>query len=104
MRVSGFMQALLSLTVRAVPGVASLAQQTSAAQALIVDRVDDTRLLQIHGNTHPQARAEYDKGALDPAFLVKRMVPAAAAGYTASIKITDNASSPQSITLGGTGK
>ncbi|MGA7317980.1 MAG: choice-of-anchor D domain-containing protein [Silvibacterium sp.] len=74
MRISPFKQALFSLTICAVLSVASLAQQAPADQALVVDRINDTRLLQLHGNTHPLARAEYDKGALDPAFPMERMM------------------------------
>src|SRR5215472_8103077 len=33
-------------------------------QPLITQPVDDTKLMVLHGNTHPLARAEFDRGAL----------------------------------------
>ena len=39
----------------------------------VVERIDDTRLLQLPGNTHFMARPEFDKGAADPQLMLERM-------------------------------
>jgi subtilase family serine protease len=45
--------------------VFSMAQEP-APQVRIVDRIDDSRLVKLQGNTHPMARAQYDRGRVSP--------------------------------------
>jgi hypothetical protein len=40
----------------------------------VVSPVDDTKLVQLKGNTHPQARPEFEKGLVDGGKLLERMV------------------------------
>jgi Pro-kumamolisin, activation domain len=40
----------------------------------IVTRIDETRLMRLHGNTHPRARTEFDKGLVDPQLSMERMI------------------------------
>ena len=40
----------------------------------VVDRVDDSRLVRLTGNTHPLARPANDKGLAEPSKLLERMV------------------------------
>jgi subtilase family serine protease len=47
--------------------------QTSIAQPQITQVVDDTKLTVLHGNTHPMARAEFDRGAAPADLPAERM-------------------------------
>lgn len=53
--------------------VAAFSQQ-AANRTRIVDRVDDTRLITLRGNTHPLARPQFDKGAAPDNLLMNRML------------------------------
>jgi hypothetical protein len=59
----------------------SLATLASSAQvplsiphSRIVQSVDDSRLTRLSGNTHPLARPEFDRGSLEDAAPLHRMV------------------------------
>lgn len=40
----------------------------------VVDRVDDSRLVKLPGNTHPMARTENDRGRADANLMLRRMI------------------------------
>lgn len=40
----------------------------------IVQPIDETKLVKLQGNTHPLARGEFDKGAVDPQLPMERML------------------------------
>jgi subtilase family serine protease len=42
--------------------------------SLVVERVDDRRLVKLSGNTHPMARPEFNKGLLEPSKPMERML------------------------------
>jgi subtilase family serine protease len=48
--------------------------QTSAAQARITARVNDSVLTTLRGNTHPLARPQYDRGAVADSQPIRRML------------------------------
>jgi hypothetical protein len=45
--------------------------QANQLRPLITERVDDTQLTVLRGNTYPLARPEYDRGAVSPTMLVQ---------------------------------
>jgi hypothetical protein len=65
--------ALLALTlVLALPILADA--QTSAVRSLITQDIDETKLTTLHGNTHPLARAEFDRGAAPASLAMDHML------------------------------
>jgi len=40
----------------------------------VTQRVDESTLIRLYGNTHPLARAEFDRGAVPPSFAMERML------------------------------
>jgi hypothetical protein len=48
--------------------------QKAAVTPRVVTQVDDTRVVQIRGNVHPLARAEFDQGALQDSQPMQRML------------------------------
>ena len=44
------------------------------ARTLITSRIDENRLVTLHGNTRPEAKAEYDRGAVSEDFPLKHML------------------------------
>jgi hypothetical protein len=53
--------------------VASMAQN-AAPSVRITGRVDDNDLVTLAGNTHPAARAQYDRGAVNPSLRMESLV------------------------------
>jgi hypothetical protein len=72
MRIHGLTQGLACLVLGM--GVAAATAQTSAAVSRVLERVDDTRLVTLTGNTHPMARPSYDQGLVDPQLPMERIV------------------------------
>jgi hypothetical protein len=75
--------ALLTLAVCAVVPISAQrvislsASQASSAPVVpsrVVDRVDDTQLVRLPGNTHPMARPEYERGLVEPTKLLEHIV------------------------------
>ena len=55
--------------------IASLAQSSSQGPApRIIEAVDNSKLVKLTGNTHPMARAEFDKGIVAPDLPMERML------------------------------
>src|SRR5262245_7979214 len=48
--------------------------QTTVARPLITQRVDESKLTILKGNTHPLARSEFDRGAAPMSLLMDRML------------------------------
>jgi len=63
---------LAGALVLLVPGFA--AAQTNLARPRIADRVDDSRLTVLQGNTHPLARPQFDQGAAPPNLPIDRVM------------------------------
>ncbi len=57
-------------TVLGIPVIA----QIPVVSSRVVERVDESKLLQLKGNTHFLARAEFDQGAVDPQLPLERMM------------------------------
>ncbi len=55
----------------ALSGQDTAALQTTASR--ITERIDDSRLVRLPGNIHPQARAEFDRGAVAPSLPMERI-------------------------------
>ena len=53
---------------------AAIAAQGPPSRALVVDRVDETRLFRLAGNTRPEARAEYDRGPVADDLVMDHML------------------------------
>jgi len=53
---------------------ALVSAQESNVRPLIVQAVDDSQLTTLKGNTHPLARAQFDRGAAPPALPMQRML------------------------------
>jgi len=56
------------------PAAQSRAEQKSRVPARVTDTVDDTNRTVLHGNVHPKARAEFDRGAVADAQPVTRIL------------------------------
>ena len=54
-------------------GVSSEAQ-ASSAPSRVVERIDDTKLTLLRGNTYPSAKHEFDRGLVDPQLPMERIV------------------------------
>lgn len=52
----------------------TLLGQTKPTQPRVIDEVNETRLTQLKGNTHPLARAEFDRGAAPDGLPMDRML------------------------------
>jgi hypothetical protein len=63
---------LAGLLLLVMPGVA--AAQGSAVRSQITQRVDETKLATLPGNTHPLARAEFDRGAAPASLAMEHML------------------------------
>jgi len=48
--------------------------QTATVPARVVEAVDDTQTVTLHGNVHPLARLEFDQGAVSDAQPMNRML------------------------------
>lgn len=46
--------------------ISSTLDEAAPVPSLIVGPIDESKLVRLHGNTHPEARAEFDKGMVDP--------------------------------------
>jgi subtilase family serine protease len=64
---------ILCAVVLLLAGQAAQAQQVTVS-ARVVEAVDDTRTVQLKGNVHPLARAEFDQGAVSDATPMNRML------------------------------
>jgi len=65
--------ALLAITpILALPILAGA--QTSAVRSLVTQGIDETKLTTLHGNTHPLARAEFDRGAAPASLAMDHML------------------------------
>lgn len=53
---------------------ASALAQDAAPSVRIVGRIDESRLVTLHGNTHPLARAEFDRGRVSPDLAMDSLV------------------------------
>jgi subtilase family serine protease len=60
--------------VAQTPAAQSGAEQKSRVPARVTDTVDDTNRTVLHGNVHPKARAEFDRGAVADAQPVTRIL------------------------------
>ncbi len=56
------------------PLVVAVSAQTNNLQPRITQAVDETKLTVLHGNTHPLARAEFDRGAAPADLPMERML------------------------------
>jgi subtilase family serine protease len=63
---------LAGLLLLVIPGLA--AAQSSAVRSLITQGVDETKLAALRGNTHPLARAEFDRGAAPASLAMDHML------------------------------
>ena len=59
--------------VRTAASPGDLAVESPVVPSRVVQPIDDTRLVRLTGNTHPMARAEYDKGPVDPQMPLERI-------------------------------
>lgn len=62
---------------RAAPGAVRIAisgETISPAPSRVVEAVDDSRLVTLTGNVHPEARPQYDEGRVDPQLRLERLV------------------------------
>ena len=48
--------------------------EVAPVRSLVTERVDDTNLVRLNGNTHPMARKEFDRGLVEAQFPMERMV------------------------------
>jgi hypothetical protein len=53
---------------------ASVTAQNSSVPLRITQAIDDAKLTRLHGNVHPLARPEFDRGAAPPALPMQRML------------------------------
>src|SRR6266436_1636055 len=60
--------------VAQTPAAQSGAEQKARVLARVTDTVDDTNRTVLHGNVHPKARAEFDRGAVADAQPVTRIL------------------------------
>jgi subtilase family serine protease len=63
---------LAGLLLLIMPGLA--AAQGSAVRPLITQGIDETKVTTIHGNTHPLARSEFDRGAAPSSLAMDHML------------------------------
>jgi len=56
------------------PAIAQKNVEASAVPSRVVERVDDSKLVTLTGNTHFMARSQFDKGLVDPQFSLERMI------------------------------
>src|SRR5690348_7828471 len=81
-----------------LPGFA--AAQANLARPRITDRIDESSLTVLRGNTHPLARPQFDQGKVDPSLKLERITmmfqPAAAqqADLGALLAAQQNPTSP----------
>lgn len=68
------LRASLSLLVWMLAGSASVWAQKPVVASRVVERVDDTRTVVLHGNVHPLAKAAFDQGALPDSQPMTRMM------------------------------
>ena len=54
--------------------VVQAVEDAPSVSSQIVTRVDETKLVRLHGNTHPNARAEFDEGRVDGQLPMERMI------------------------------
>ncbi len=79
MRMHRFTQTMASLfagMLLTFPAVAQDANSTRVAPVIpsrVLSRVDESRLVRLGGNTHPMAKAEFDKGAVSAQFPMERI-------------------------------
>ena len=65
---------LFVLTGILLCGWTSMAQSPAAPSARIVDRIDESQLTVLHGNTHPAAVAKNDMGRVAPDLRMTDMI------------------------------
>jgi len=79
---------------------ATPAQNVTPAAPRIVDRIDESKLVTLTGNTRPEARAEYDRGEVAPNLamgdlvLVLRRSPEQQAAFDSFLAAQQDSSSP----------
>src|SRR3984957_11394245 len=61
-----FASTLLSSSLLIAQESATVPSSDPSSAVRIVDRVDESHLVTLHGNTHPSARSEFDRGAVNP--------------------------------------
>jgi subtilase family serine protease len=102
MRLQPVIARLLASALLAATASSALlnAQRATPARPLIVERVDEGSLATLRGNTRPEARAAYDRGAVTPALpmpgmiLVLRRSPEREAAIEAFAESQQDPSSP----------
>ncbi len=65
---------VLGVSGRLTAQVASSAQRSAAAPNRITANIDEHRLIQLRGNVHPLARAEFDRGLVSASLPLERVV------------------------------
>ena len=73
-RTTLILRAILSALVLMLAGSASLWAQKSVVPSRVMETVDDTRTVVLHGNVNPLARPEFDQGALPDSQPMTRMM------------------------------
>jgi regulation of enolase protein 1 (concanavalin A-like superfamily) len=56
------------------PFAAAEAQSGSHARQLVTQNIDEGKLVELHGNTRPEAKAEHDRGAVDDDLVLEHML------------------------------
>ncbi|MGD1105865.1 MAG: S53 family peptidase [Terracidiphilus sp.] len=72
--VSCLASALLIASCGGNPRVESSQAYASLPATNIANPIDESRMVTLHGNVHPLARAEFDQGAVNPATRLDRML------------------------------
>ncbi len=75
-----FASTLLSSSLLIAQESATVPSSDPSSAVRIVDRVDESHLVTLHGNTHPSARSEFDRGAVNPELRMDGLILGLAAG------------------------
>lgn len=73
MQIRGFMQGVAVLVLGLAIAIPATAQ-SSHVPSRVVERVDDSKLEKLAGNTVPAARGEFDMGRVDPGKLLEKII------------------------------
>jgi Pro-kumamolisin, activation domain/Abnormal spindle-like microcephaly-assoc'd, ASPM-SPD-2-Hydin len=83
-----------------VAGMPAFSAPRASIAPRIVEQVDETRLTTLHGNTRPEARAEFDRGVVEPQLVLGDLIlvlqrgPAEQAAFDAFLASQQDTSSP----------
>jgi subtilase family serine protease len=75
-----FATSLIFLLTACLPAMAQVLSRTENPEparpvpSRIQERIDDSRVVRLTGNTHPMARAQFDRGPVEPGLPMQRMV------------------------------